>query len=61
MYETYAGLLAAGGYNMRMLRSKTLFGPYLDPYGNKASDNGVNTHRYGVKIIGNYQFKGQPG
>ena len=25
MFETYGGLLAAGGYNMRMLRSKTMF------------------------------------
>ena len=61
MYETYGGLLAAGGYNMRMFRSKTLAGPYLDPYGNKAQDSGANVHRYGVKIMGNYQFKGQEG
>ena len=46
---------------MRMFRSKTLSGPYLDPYGNNARDSGANNHRYGVKLIGNYQFKGQVG
>ena len=61
MYVTYGGLLASGGYNMRLFRSKTLFGPYTDPAGNKAQNSGTNVNRYGVKLIGNYQFRNQPG
>ena len=61
MFETYGGLVAAGGYNMRMFRSKTLSGPYLDPAGNNARDSGANNYKYGVKLIGNYQFKNQQG
>ena len=61
MYETYGGLVASGGYNMRMFRSKTLAGPYMDPAGNRAQDSGANNYRFGVKLIGNYQFKNQVG
>lgn len=61
MYETYGSLVAAGGYNMRLFRSKTLFGPYTDPAGNWAQNSGSNVNRYGVKLIGNYQFRNQPG
>ena len=61
MYETYGGLVASGGYNMRLFRSKNLVGPYLDPAGNKAYDSRVDCYKYGVKLIGNYQFKNQPG
>ena len=61
MYETYGGLLAAGGYNMRLFRSKTLFGPYVDAAGNWAQKSGADCYKYGIKLIGNYQFKGQPG
>ena len=61
MYETYGGLFATGGYNMRMFRSKTLQGPYMDPAGNRAQDSGANNYRFGVKLIGNYQFKNQVG
>ena len=60
LFLTYGGLLSTGGYNMRMFRSKTLFGPYLDPSGNKAQDSGKNLYRFGVKLIGNYQFKNHP-
>lgn len=30
MYETYGGLTATGGYNMRLFRSKNVMGPYVD-------------------------------
>ena len=46
---------------MRLFRSKNLVGPYLDPAGNKAYDSRVDCYKYGVKLIGNYQFKNQPG
>ena len=61
MFETYGGLVAAGGYNMRMFRSKTLAGPYVDPAGNWAQYSGADNYKYGVKLIGNYQFKNQIG
>jgi beta-xylosidase len=61
MYETYGGLTTTGGYNMRLFRSKNVFGPYVDPAGNEAGESGVNCYKYGVKLIGNYQFYGQPG
>lgn len=61
MYETYGGLTTTGGYNMRLFRSKNVYGPYIDPAGNEAGKSGVNCYKYGVKLIGNYQFYGQPG
>ena len=61
MYETYGGLITTGGYNMRLFRSKTLAGPYVDPAGNWAQNSGADCYKYGVKLIGNYQFKNQIG
>ena len=60
-YETYGWLAATGGYNMRLFRSKNVQGPYVDPAGNQAQFNSVDAYKYGVKLIGNYQFKEQPG
>ena len=62
LYETYGGLTANGGYNMRMFRSQDIYGPYVDAAGNQASDNGKGDNsKYGIKLIGNYQFDGQQG
>ena len=61
MYETYGGLLSSGGYNMRLFRSKNVYGPYTDAVGNNAKDSGKDNDRYGIKLIGNYQFTNQPG
>lgn len=67
LYETYGYLGADGGYNMRLFRSKNVYGPYTDAAGNNAKDNGRNDQNsehsdaYGIKLIGNYQFDGQPG
>lgn len=61
MYETYGGLLSDGGYNMRLFRSKNVYGPYTDAAGNNAKDSGSNNDNYGIKLIGNYAFQGQPG
>ena len=61
LYETYGGLLADGGYNMRLFRSKNPYGPYLDAAGRNAKDSGRNNNNYGIKLIGNYQFTGQQG
>lgn len=58
LYETYGGLTADGGYNMRMFRSKNITGPYLDAAGRNAADNHENNEQYGIKLIGNYKLKG---
>ncbi len=59
MYETYGGLTSTGGYNMRLFRSKNVMGPYVDAAGNDASESGTDNYKYGIKLIGNYQFLGQ--
>lgn len=59
MYETYGGLTSTGGYNMRLFRSKNVMGPYVDAAGNDASGSGYDNYKYGIKLIGNYQFLGQ--
>ncbi|MCM1258516.1 MAG: leucine-rich repeat protein [Roseburia sp.] len=61
LYETYGGLTAMGGYNMRLFRSTNVYGPYLDAAGNNAADSGKDNNKYGVKLIGNYRFFNQPG
>lgn len=62
LYETYGSLTANGGYNMRMFRSESIYGPYLDAAGNNAADSGkVENSKYGIKLAGNYQFDGQRG
>lgn len=61
MYETYGGLSDDGGYNMRLFRSRNVYGPYVDAAGNNAKDSGADNDRYGIKLIGNYQFPNQPG
>lgn len=62
MYETYGGLKADGGYNMRMYRAENIYGPYMDAAGNNAADSGrTENSKFGIKLIGNYQFDGQRG
>lgn len=61
LYETYGGLLADGGYNMRLFRSENPSGPYLDAAGGNAADSGANNDNYGIKLIGNYAFYNQMG
>lgn len=61
LYESYGGLTATGGYNIRMFRSKNVYGPYTDAAGRNAKDSSSKNDNYGIKLIGNYQFKNQPG
>ncbi len=60
LFITYGGLEAAGGYDMRVFRSKNPDGPYVDPMGRKATVTGyelnygtTNTER-GEKLLGAY-------
>lgn len=63
LFVTYGGLDYAGGYNMRMWRSKSPDGPYVDAKGQEAAsyheftDKKLNT-KYGIKISGNYKLAG---
>ena len=52
LYNTYGGLDAKDGYNIRVFRSKNPDGPYVDLAGNLGTSN-VNK---GGKLFGNYQF-----
>ena len=57
LYVTYGGLAADGGYNMRLYRSKNIYGPYLDAKGTTAvRTRGGNNSPYGIKVMGNYSF-----
>lgn len=67
LFMTNGGLEAAGGYQMRIYRSKTPDGPYLDPNGLSAVldkylvNFGSNSGRdYGVKPFGNYKWDLMP-
>lgn len=67
LFLSFGGLDANGGYNMRVARSKTPDGPFLDADGNdmllaKANPNlplfdDKSVEPYGVKLMGNYLFK----
>ena len=61
LYETYGGLTAEGGYNMRLFRSENPTGPYVDATGGNASESGDSNDNYGIKLIGNYRFYDQIG
>ncbi|MET3558872.1 LPXTG-motif cell wall-anchored protein [Streptococcus rupicaprae] len=60
LFITYGGLTREGGYNMRLFRSKTVDGLYVDTQGNNPQYTGwtpepINT-AYGLKVMGNYNF-----
>lgn len=63
LFITIGGLDYQGGYNMRMWRSKSPDGPYVDAKGQKApsykeaTGSKINT-KYGIKISGNYKLPG---
>ena len=61
LYESYGGLNATGGYNMRLFRSKNVLGPYLDAAGRNSADSGSDNANYGIKLMGNYKFDNQLG
>ncbi|MNK24930.1 Extracellular endo-alpha-(1-_5)-L-arabinanase 2 precursor [compost metagenome] len=74
LFLSFGGLDANGGYNMRVARSKTPDGPFLDADGNDMLQAKANpslplfddrsVEPYGVKLMGNYLFKreiGDPG
>jgi len=58
LYMSYAGLSAQGGYNIRMFKSNSPTGPFLDAKGQNAAlpNNSANNIDYGIKLIGNYKL-----
>ncbi|GMK37669.1 hypothetical protein PCCS19_07230 [Paenibacillus sp. CCS19] len=59
---TYGGLASDGGYNMRMYRSTSPTGPFLDAKGqNAVLSSSANLDDFGNKMMGNYQFERLPG
>jgi arabinan endo-1,5-alpha-L-arabinosidase len=65
LYVTYGWLGADGGYNMRLFRSTSPDGPYVDAEGKSAVLPGDVDHSpYGMKLMGNFLFErkvGDPG
>lgn len=70
MFLSFGGLAADGGYNIRVIRSKTPDGPYYDSKDNDMinckGDDGTffddrAAEKYGTKIMGNYRFNGVEG
>ncbi|MBR6243665.1 MAG: RICIN domain-containing protein, partial [Ruminococcus sp.] len=57
LWVTYGGLFSAGGYNMRVFRSKSPTGPFVDAAGRQAVlTSSSNLDSVGVKVMGNYKF-----
>lgn len=68
LFTSYGGLNARGGYNIRVARSETPDGPYLDPAGNDMIEcrgvvgqtmgrQNAAIEKYGLKLMGNFEFK----
>ncbi|CAM4381391.1 family 43 glycosylhydrolase [Paenibacillus xylanexedens] len=71
LYLSYGGLGADGGYNIRVARSQTPDGPFLDAEGNdminvkadkdKPLFDDRSIEPFGVKLMGNFLFERQIG
>ncbi len=57
LWVTYGGLTAQGGYNMRVFRSTSPTGPFVDAAGQPAVlSSSSNLDSVGLKVMGNYKF-----
>ena len=57
LWTTYGGLTSTGGYNMRVSRSRSPLGPFVDAAGNPAVLNSnTDLDSVGLKVMGNYKF-----
>jgi arabinan endo-1,5-alpha-L-arabinosidase len=67
LFNSYGGLNARGGYNIRVARSKNPTGPFLDPAGQSMLDckgvpgqtmgrQNAAIEKYGLKLMGNFEF-----
>jgi len=63
-FASFGGFASSDGYNLRIARSRNPDGPYLDASGSDiaaARGSLENIARYGVKIMGGFNFKAYPG
>lgn len=61
LYITYGWLGVDGGYHIRVFRSRTVNGTYIDAAGNDAVySSSTNQSSVGVKLFGNYNFSTLP-
>lgn len=66
LLTTFGGLDAAGGYNVRVGRSRDVEGPYLDPMGQDLREakadpslplfDDASIEPYGAKLLGNHRY-----
>ena len=66
LFVSYGGLVANGGYSMRIFRSENITGPYTDPSGDDAryplnggagsTDSGSINGKSGIKLMTYYQW-----
>ena len=67
---TFGGLDVTGGYNVRVGRSRTVEGPYLDPMGQDLREatadptlplfDDASIEPYGAKLMGNHRYSDAP-
>lgn len=61
LFMSYGGLIATGGYQIRVFRSEDINGPYVDELGNPAVYSRARNNLYtniGVRIMGSYDWTG---
>jgi arabinan endo-1,5-alpha-L-arabinosidase len=64
MFTSFGGFVSTDGYNIRVSRSRTPDGPYLDAEGRDmvgAGGNWDSIAPYGVKLMGGFNFAAAPG
>lgn len=61
LFLSYGGLVADGGYQIRIFRSENINGPYVDEVGNSAVFDHQENNLFssvGVRIMGSYDWSG---
>lgn len=61
LFVSYGGLVAEGGYQMRVFRSENITGPYVDEAGNNAiytKECNDLFEKVGVRLMGSYDWTG---
>lgn len=64
MFASFGGFVSTDGYNIRIARSRTPDGPYLDAEGNDmalARGGWDGIAPYGVKLMGGFNFRSRTG